>query len=165
MAALAPGAQAPELSLTSMDGGKFSLSEALQRGPVFAAFFKVSCPVCQYAFPFFERLYKAHAGGKTSFVAISQDDKRNTAAFLKEYGVTFPTLLEDPNGYAVSNTYGLTNVPTWFLIAPDGTIEMSSVGWSKKDIEELNVRLGQAGPTSAMPLFHAGEDVRDFRAG
>lgn len=165
MAALTAGTKAPDFSLAALDGSKFSLQEALQSGPVLAAFFKISCPVCQYAFPYFERLYKAHGGGKVSFVAISQDDASKTRGFLKEYGVTFRTLLDDPNGYAVSNAYGLTNVPTWFLIGQDGTIEISSVGWSKKDIEELNARLGGARESAAAPLFWAGEDVRDFRAG
>jgi cytochrome c biogenesis protein CcmG/thiol:disulfide interchange protein DsbE len=165
MAALTAGTKAPDFSLTTLDGGKFSLQEVLQRGPVFAAFFKISCPVCQYAFPYFERLYKAHGGGKVSFLAISQDDQAKTKAFLKEFGVTFPTALDDPNGYVVSNAYGLTNVPTWFLIAEDGTIELTSVGWSKSDIEDLNARLSGAGQNSPLPLFKAGEDVRDFRAG
>ena len=169
MAALTAGTNAPDFSLTGLDGGKFSLQEALLRGPVFAAFFKVSCPTCQYAFPYFERLYKGHGGGAVSFVAISQDDASKTAAFRKEFGVTFPAALDDPNGYVSSNAYGLTNVPTWFLIGQDGTIELSSVGWSKKDVEELNLRLAEAkAPTqknSPPPLFRAGEDVRDFRAG
>jgi peroxiredoxin len=169
MAALAAGTKAPGFSLTNLDGGKFSLQEALLRGPVFATFFKTSCPTCQYAFPYFERLYKAHGGGAVSFAAISQDDASKTRAFLNEFGVTFPTLLDDPNGYAASNAYGLTNVPTWFLIAQDGTIELSSVGWMKKDVDELNSRLAEAKApaqkNSAPPLFRAGEDVRDFRAG
>ncbi|HVM92558.1 MAG TPA: TlpA disulfide reductase family protein [Terriglobales bacterium] len=164
MAALTAGTKAPGFSLTGIDGKNFSLQEALQRGPVVAAFFKISCPVCQYAFPFFERLYRAHRA-KASFVAISQDNANNTSGFLREYGVTFQTLFDDPNGYAASNAYGLTNVPTWFLIGKDGTIELSSVGWSRKHVEELNRRLGEVGKSAAVPLFHAGEDVRDFRAG
>ena len=83
-----------------------------------AVFFKVSCPVCQYTFPFLERMHKAYGDKKVAIVGISQDDQRDTAAFLKEYGVTFPTLLDDPNGYAVSNAYGLTNVP---VVVPDRT--------------------------------------------
>ena len=165
MAALAAGAKAPDFSLTALDGGKFSLQEALQRGPVFAAFFKISCPVCQYAFPYFERLYKSHCGGKVSFVAISQDDASKTSAFLKEYGVTFRTVLDDPNAYAVSNAYGLTNVPTWFLIGEDGEIEISSVGWVKKDVEDLNRKLADVQKAPVPQLFKPGEEVRDFRAG
>ena len=165
MSALAAGAKAPDISLPAVDGSTFSLHAALKRGPVLAAFFKVSCPVCQYAFPFLERVYKAHAGQNVSIVGISQDDKRSTSAFLKEYGVTFPTLLDDPNGYAVSNAYGLTNVPTWFLIGQDGEIEIASVGWVRKDIEDLNRILADAQKAPPPQLFKPGEDIRDFRAG
>ena len=165
MAALTAGNKAPDISLATIDGKKFSLQEALGRGPVLAIFFKVSCPTCQYALPFFERIYKAHGREKITIVGISQDNQRNTESFLKEFGVTFPTLLEDPSQYAVSNAYGLTNVPTWFLIGQDGEIEISSVGWIKKDVEDLNRRLAEFQKTAPVPLFKPGEEVRDFKAG
>lgn len=165
MAALTAGTYAPEISLPAVDGSKFSLQSALERGRVLVAFFKVSCPVCQYAFPYLERLHKAYGGQKITVVGISQDDRRDTGAFLKEYGITFPTLLDDPKGYAVSNAYGLTNVPTWFLIGQDGQIEISSVGWVKQEVEDLNRKLAEAQQTPPQPLFQPGEDVQDFRAG
>ena len=165
MAALTAGTKAPDFSLPALDGNKFSLQDALRQGPVLAAFFKVSCPVCQYSLPFFERLYKAYGNQKISFVGISQDNPRDTAAFLKEFGVTFRTLLDDPNGYAVSNAYGLTNVPSLFLIRQDGTIELSSVGWVKQDVENVSAKLASAQQVSHRPLFQPGDDVRDFRAG
>jgi peroxiredoxin len=168
MAALPAGTEAPDFSLPAVlgdkDGGNFSLQSALQQGPVLAAFFKVSCPTCQYAFPYLERIHKAH-GGKITVVGISQNDQRDTTAFLKEYGVTFPTLLDDPNGYAVSNAYGLTNVPSLFLIGQDGQIEITSVGWIKQEVEDINRKLAAAQQTPPLPLFQPGEDVRDFRAG
>jgi peroxiredoxin len=164
MAALIAGTKAPDFSLPALDGGKFTLQEALQRGPVVAAFFKVSCPICQYAFPYFERLHKAYGGQKVTVVGISQDNRRDTAAFVKEYGVTFRTLLDDPTGYAVSNAYGLTNVPTLFLIGQDGQIEISSVGWVKQEVEDVSRKLASAQQTPTA-LFHPGEDVQDFRPG
>jgi peroxiredoxin len=165
MAALTAGTKAPDITLSGVDGTRFSLQAALKKGPVIAAFFKISCPVCQYAFPFLERLYKAHGNEQVTIVGISQDDQRNTATFLKEYGVTFPTLLDDQKGYPVSNAYGLTNVPTLFLIGQDGEIELSSVGWVKKDIEELNRRLAGLKKIPPPQFFKPGEEVRDFRAG
>jgi len=56
-------------------------------------------------------------------------------------------------------------VPSWFLIGQDGTIEISSVGWSKQDVEELNRKLAGVQKTPQRLLFQPGEDVRDFRAG
>lgn len=165
MAALSAGKQAPEISLPTVGGGKFSLADALKHGPVLAAFYKVSCPVCQYTFPFIERLHKAYGDRKLTIVGISQDDQRATASFLKEHGLTFPNLLDDPKGYAASNAYGLTNVPSWFLIGQDGAIEISSVGWVKQEIEDLNRKLAEAQQTSPKPVFQPREEITDFRAG
>ena len=165
MAALAQGVRAPEFSLSTIRGEQVSLADALRKGPVVLAFFKVSCPVCQYAFPFLERLYQANKAANVTVLGISQDNAAKTRNFLKEFGVTFPVALDDPEGYRVSNSYGLTNVPTIFYIAPDGQIEVSCVSWSKADVEAINARLAAHRHQEPSVLWRAGEEVRDFRAG
>lgn len=165
MAALNPGTTAPDFTLPTMNGKQFSLREALARGPVLAAFFKISCPTCQYAFPFLQRIYQAHGNKNVTIVGISQNEKKDTATFLKQYGVTFPILLDDTRTYPVSNAYGLTNVPSIFWIAPDGEIEISSVGWSRKDVEQFNQRAAGVSSNGSNPLFRPDEQVADFRAG
>jgi peroxiredoxin len=165
MTALATGTKAPDFALTSLDGKQFSLADTLARGPVVLAFFKVSCPTCQYAFPFFERLYQAYGRNGVTLVGISQNDAKDTAAFAKQFGVTFPILLDDTHSYPVSNAYGLTNVPTLFWIAPDGEIELTSVGWVKADFEQVNRKMADAGKTAPAAMFQPGEDVREVRAG
>jgi peroxiredoxin len=165
MPALAPGTQAPDFTLPSMDDKSFSLRAALARGPVLAAFFKISCPTCQYAFPFLQRIHEAHENKAVTIVGISQNTKKDTAAFIKEYGISFPVLLDDTHSYPVSNAYGLTNVPTIFWIAPDGDIEISSVGWVRKEMEEFNQRAAQALSEATKPLFLPEEHIADFRAG
>ena len=165
MAALTAGAKAPEFDLKTLYGKRFSLSDELAHRPVVLVFFKVSCPTCQYALPFFERLHKAYGHTGVTVVGVSQNDAKDTAAFNKEFGVTFPVLLDDPRSYAASNAYGLTNVPTIFWIAQDGKIEVSSVGWLKADFEEINRKMATAGKIAPAVMFKPGEEVRDFRAG
>jgi peroxiredoxin len=165
MAALTAGTSAPDFNLQTMDGKQFSLRETLTRGPVVAAFFKISCPVCQYTFPFLERIYKAHGGKNVTIVGVSQNEKKDTAAFVKEYGVTFPILLDDTHSYPASNAYGLTNVPSIFWIGQDGEIQISSVGWDRKEIEEINRKAATVNGDGAKPVFSAGEQIADFRAG
>ena len=164
MAALTTGAKAPSFHLRTFDGKAFSLTDALSHGPVVLAFFKVSCPTCQYAFPFLERLHKAY-GAKAKLFGISQNDAKETAAFIKEFGITFPILLDDMRSYPVSNAYGLTNVPTIFWIAEDSEIEVSSVGWLKADYQEVNRRIAETGKIAPAVLFKPGEAVLDFKAG
>jgi peroxiredoxin len=162
---LTAGVRAPEFSLPTVDGKHVSLQEALNKGPVVLAFFKISCPVCQYAFPFFERMYQANRDASVTILGVSQDNARDTALFIKEYGITFPVALDDPKNYAVSNAYGLTNVPTLFYIDPSGTIEISSVSWSKAEVEAVNQKLASLRRQPPAVLWRPHEDVRDFRGG
>ncbi len=164
MAALTAATAAPDFTLTTADGKRFSLKEELTKGPVVLAFFKISCPVCQYALPFLQRIYRSYAAKGPTIVGISQDKQRDTIAFLKEFGISFPVLLDDTNTFAVSNAYGLTNVPTIFWVGQDGRIEISSVGWSRKDVEAIHRRMAES-HGAPVPLFKSGEDVADFRAG
>ncbi|MGH3430353.1 MAG: peroxiredoxin family protein [Terriglobales bacterium] len=163
MPALITGVQAPTFSLPDLHGHTVDLSDQLQRGPVVLAFFKISCPICQYAFPYLERLHQAYPDA--AIFGISQNSAKDTERFCREFGVTFPVLLDDPKNYAASNAYGLTNVPSIFYIAPDGAIEVSCVGWSRKDVEEIGRRLASARKQDPVPLFRGSEQVTDFRAG
>jgi peroxiredoxin len=165
MAAQDAGKEAPQFELSAMDGSKFSLQDALGRGPVLAVFFKISCPVCQYALPYYERVFKNYGKGKLSIVGVSQNDKKNTADFMKQYGLTFPMLLDDTKTYPASNAYRLTNVPSAFWISRDGDIEVSSIGWSREDFEEIVKRAASANGESAKPVFQPTEQIADFRAG
>src|SRR5271166_2869245 len=163
MAALNAGTRAPGFTLSTAQGKQFALDEALKKGPVVLAFFKISCPVCQYAFPFLQRVYRANQGANVTVLGISQDNQRDTKEFMREYGVTFPVALDDTKKYTVSNAYGLTNVPTLFYIAPDGGIEVSSVGWSKADLEAINRKLAEQRQQTPAPLWREGEEIQDFR--
>jgi peroxiredoxin len=163
MSALKEGTKAPNFSLPTIAGGTFSLQDALKRGAVVAAFFKPSDPICQYTFPFFERLEKAYGSAKTAMVGISQDNKADTAAFVHQHGLTFPVLLEDPANPAVSSAYGIVKLPSWFFIAPNGEIALASVGWVRTDVEDLNRRFAGANSTAARRLFRPGEGFPDFR--
>ena len=165
MAALTTGSSAPDFTLPTMDGSQFHLKDALARGPVILAFFKISCPICQFTFPYLERIYQAHGNCNLTLIAVSQNDRKDTAAFLKEYGITFPVALDDTKAYAVSNAYGLNTVPTIFWISADSAIEVSSVGWVRKEIEEINQKVAETAESKPVPIFQANENIPDFRAG
>src|SRR5262249_60201678 len=118
MAALSAGTKAPQFELLAINGSKFSLEESLGRGPVLVVFFKISCPVCQYALPYFERIHTAYGNsGKLTIVCISQNEKKDTSEINLRYGSTFPGLLDDTKSFLVSNAYGLTNVSSSVCIS------------------------------------------------
>ena len=71
MTKFAVGQTAPDFRLKALDGKDYLLSALLERGPVVAAFFKISCPVCQFTFPFLERIHKHYAGDGVMILGIS----------------------------------------------------------------------------------------------
>ncbi len=155
---LTAGAHAPDFRLEDLSGGEKTLGELLKTGPVFLAFFKVSCPTCQYTLPFLERMFRAQPRG-TSMFAVSQDEADATREFHHEFGITMPTLLDSSRfGYPASNAYGLSHVPSMFLIGRDGNISWSSIGFSRKDLEALGEKLG------AKP-FQPDEKVAEAKSG
>ena len=158
------GNHAPDVSLKSLEGNTHSLNSELKKRAVVLAFFKISCPVCQFAFPYLQRLYERYRGDGATFLAISQDDAKDTQTFDKQFGVTFTTLLDGP-GYPASNAYGLTSVPTIFLIDPDGTVIISCMGFSKSDLERIANELAQRRHIAAAPLFQPSENIPAFKPG
>ncbi len=162
--ALDAGASAPPFTLKDADGKGYSLSESLKQGPVLLAFFKVSCPTSQLTLGFLERLHQAIRGNTAVRLwGISQNDARETIAFAREYGLSFPMLL-DEEPYPVSNDYGLTCTPTLFLIRPDGNVQLSSAGFVRRDVEEVAAEFSRrTGQT--IPVFLPGESIPDFKPG
>ncbi len=150
------GSRAPDFRLARLDGTEVSLAEILAGGPALLAFFKITCPVCQLTLPFLERI---HAAGTLQVFAISQNDARDTREFNEDFGITLPTLLDaEESGYPVSNAYGISSVPTLFLIDPDGRISRIFEGWRKRDIEWL-------GQQNGTEVIRPGEYVPEWKAG
>lgn len=164
MTNLNTGNIAPEFTLKALGGKEHSLHELMARGPVVLAFFKVSCPVCQFTFPFLQRLHDRFQDTNATIVGISQDDSRPTRHFNEEHGVSFLTLI-DPHPYPVSNAYGLTNVPTIFLVEPGGTITLSGTGFSKDDLQQIASRLAHQHKLPAEPFFRPDEIVPAYKPG
>src|SRR3989442_12227733 len=81
MTHIVAGNTAPGFSLKALDNKEYSLCTVMARGPVVAAFFKISCPVCQFTFPFLERLYRRYGGDAWIFSRNSSGDPRAPIGF------------------------------------------------------------------------------------
>ena len=166
MTNIVAGNSAPGFSLKALDGKEVSLAGLLEQGPVVAAFFKISCPVCQFTFPFLERLYKRYGGDSATFLGISQDDAHGHEGLCQGIRRDFPDVLDEKKkDYPASNAYGLTNVPTIFLIEPDGTVKVSCMGFDKKGLESIGAFLAKRKKIAPAALFRSDESVPDHKPG
>ncbi len=152
---LASGAKAPSTRLGDLSGQEHQLREILARGPVLLALYKISCPVCQMTLPYLERISK----GSLQVIAISQDDQRGTGSFQRRCGLTMSTLLDrEEDGYPASNLFGISHVPSLFLVEPDGVISLASEGFVKRDLEAIGKRAG-------IQPFRPDEKVPEWKGG
>lgn len=113
------GDQAPDFTLTTLDGTKVTLSD--YRGkPVVVNFWASWCNPCRDEFPRFREALAAHRG---KFVMLGVDYKdivSDARKFAKSQRATWPML--DDSANAVSRAYGIRAVPQTFFIRRDGTI-------------------------------------------
>jgi peroxiredoxin len=164
MGTLKQGDEAPAFTLTEMKGGKHVSLEALARGSLLVVFFKVSCPTCQYTLPFLERMHQQLGGHGAQIWGISQDNAGNSQDFAREFGISFPILIDD-HPYEISDAFGITHVPTLFLVGAQGRIELTTDGFDKKDLLAIQHSLAQHATVSPPALFLPSERVPESKPG
>lgn len=134
---------APDFVLSSVDGKKGSLS-GLKGKVVLLNFWSTWCEPCREEMPALEALWN-ELGKKGLVVAAVTKDRGNVhkvGEFCRMHEISFPVFL-DPAGETTS-AYGVTVLPTSFVIGRDGAVQGVMVGprdWagveSKKYFEKL----------------------------
>lgn len=152
---LKAGQRAPDFVLERLEGGRVSLREILEQGPAAIVFFKASCPTCQLALPYLDRV----RDGALPIYAVSQDDAARTREFLRLFPVGLPVLLDAAaKGYPASNAYRIEYVPSLFVIEADGTISETCEVFDRRVYERLAQRAGRVmfAPDESVPLYKPG---------
>jgi len=128
---LASGKPAPNFILKTLDGKEVSLND--YRGKVVLINFWASwCPPCREEMPLFRKVYENYKDKGFELLAISIDASQEAVIrFVKDYGLSFPVLLDDGR---VSNLYRVQGLPTSILVDREGRIVKVRLG-EYKEIE------------------------------
>lgn len=122
------GFSAPDLTLDSLGGGQMTLAEL--RGQVVMINLWASwCPPCRAEMPAIEKVYQAYKAQGLIVLGVNttfQDTEADAQAFVREFGLTFPILL-DRDG-AASRRYQLRGLPSTFFIDRRGIIRSVVIG-------------------------------------
>lgn len=120
-----PGENAPPFILKDMYGKSVSYRPS-GKTPALIVFWSAFCPLCRELTPSLNDISRRH-GASIRVVSINLDGKRFThavKAFLKEFGVTYPVLLDDIRGdfFIASDPYGVEKTPTAVLVDSGGKV-------------------------------------------
>jgi peroxiredoxin len=122
------GFAAPDFTLETLDGSLLTLSE-LRGRPVMLNLWASWCLPCRVEMPAIERVYQRHREDGLVVVGLnvtSQDSETAARAFVQEFGLTFPIVL-DRDG-AASARYELMGLPSTYFIDRDGIIRQVIIG-------------------------------------
>jgi peroxiredoxin len=138
MTQLFSGVAAPDFELKSVSGKPIRLFDTLARGRVALVFYKASCPTCQFALPYIQRIHEDNRNvkGHITIWGISQDEADETRDFVTGNGLEFEVLI-DEHPYPVSSAYGVEYVPGIFIVEQDGRISLSDFGFSKASLNTI----------------------------
>jgi peroxiredoxin len=160
---LAPGAEAPAFELPSSDGVTRSLDDLTGAGSALLAFFKTGCPTCQLAFPVYAELERRY-GDVVPVVAVSQDALAKTVPWLEDKGFAGVALDDQSDGYAVSEAYAVTTVPTLVLVDGDTVADVSQ-GWDRDRVNQLARQLGERTGRDRSAVSSEGDGLPAFKPG
>ena len=160
MALLEPGERFPAVTIRDEKGE----IAPLPSGRTLYGFFKTTCPTCEFAWPYLDRIWKIADGGGLSVLGVSQDDPETTARFYEDMGVGLPTLY-DPEPWKASERIGLESVPSFLLVGPDRILEDSAVGFQRHKMEEFAGLAARLARRPAPALFLPGENTPAIRPG
>lgn len=113
------GNLAPDFTLTGDDGESYRLSD-LRGSPVLLNFWATWCTPCRVEMPAFEQAFQDEDSPLEILAVAYGQSVENIAAYRGEMGLSFPLLADD--NMAVGNIFGVAQIPSTFLIGPDGRI-------------------------------------------
>ena len=111
---------APDFTLRTYDGATITLSQ-LKGQVALINVWATWCPPCRAEMPAIQATYEQYRNQGFIVLAVNlQEDPRTVAAFMRQYGLTFPAPL-DLDG-TVSATYQARVLPSSFFVDKQGII-------------------------------------------
>ena len=133
------GDLAPDFTAPTQDGSTVTLSD-LRGQPVVLNFWATWCPPCRAEMPDLVAAYEAHKDNGLVIVGVNeQDDEDKALAFMEQYGIEFPVLLDSRGDLA--SLYTARGLPTTFFIDRDGNVAEAWSGMLTADLLDERLQL------------------------
>jgi peroxiredoxin len=140
-AAAEPGTQAPGFTAKTFDGKDVSLAD--YRGKVvFVDFWASWCSPCRESLPLYDKLAADFGAEDFAIIAVNLDETAADARkFMAQHPVRY-TIVQNPQG-DIPKAFGVSGMPSSYLIDRDGTIRQRHIGFDKKDVQLLRAEVAK----------------------
>ncbi len=134
-----------ELSLDTVDGNAFSVSELRTKKPIYVSFWATWCDPCKSELLKLRDAYDRYKD-KMEFVAVAIDTG-DTIEMVKEFAIEnsipFPVLIDPDNNTVSSLIPGGDTVPYAILVDRAGNVVYTHTGYEPGDEEKLFVKFDE----------------------
>lgn len=132
---LVPGEATPAFALDGLNGESVSFPADLKGQVVAIRFWADWCPFCEGEMRAIEPVYRKLEGQGLRILALNvRQDRDIAAAFVEPLGISYQVLL-DRDG-AVARAYGVSGLPTTFIVDRDGRLVTRILGESTSEVFE-----------------------------
>lgn len=131
------GELAPDFELRTLDNTPIRLSE-LRGQKVIVNLWATWCPPCRAEMPDMQEFYEQEKENGVTILGVNlietEQGPESVDAFLKEYGITFPVVLDQ--GKHISQQYQAISIPTSYVIDTEGVVQYKMIGPLTKEMME-----------------------------
>ena len=127
---------APDFTLPSVDGKTITLSQ-LRGKVVLLDFWATWCAPCRLAIPHLNDLYKAYRERGLEIIGVSLDtgSQERVRRFAVNMGIKYTIIMADDE---VVKNYGISPIPTTYLIDRNGHLCNKWVGFSQNLMSKIS---------------------------
>ena len=127
------GSSAPDWTFTDASGTLRQLSQ-YEGTTMVLAFSNSWCEPCQESAVHMQLLHDKYSSAGVKFVMVSSWERGDPAKYMAERGFNYGLMV---NGTSIARDYGVTRVPTFFVVASDGDVVSRHVGFDKRTTKAI----------------------------